>query len=398
MSSAPGGISLDPAEAARLRDLQGFDEPEDDEFGPEPPDEPGPEPLPVRWVSEALDDPPPEPPVLVEGFLRSGELAALGAGRAIGKSWIALQLATLLGRGEGHFLGTLPVRRPARVLIAQGELDQWGSASRWAKLTGDQGAPPGVAETFERFRIQVIRRRSLTRHEGGTDSQEWIDAILDHRLEATIAAHGFDVLILDPWAVFYSGSENSNDEVEEALSRLRDLSLRHGLATVVIHHFGKGTEARDPEDLWRGASRLADWASTRVTVLPHYTAAQAAKQGMTRADARRYLDVRFLCRSSRAPDDFSIRWDSDTGWFDLWTPGGRVASTRLNPVDLVEICAKSGGDWPSVKEAAKALDVHRDTATALLDAAARDGHLEEYPGPHGSRGFRLPRLKLGGGF
>ena len=94
------------------------------------------------------------------------------------------------------------------------------------------------------------------------------------------------VLVIDPWAVFYSGRENSNDEAELALAELRRLQLTHGLTVVVLHHFGKSESARDPEDLWRGASRLADWASTRVTLLPFYSAAQAKKIGLSRQQAR----------------------------------------------------------------------------------------------------------------
>ena len=105
------------------------------------------------------------------------------------------------------------------------------------------------------------------------------------RLEETIAEHRFDLLVIDPWAVYFAGSENSNDETEAALDKFRDLAMRYGLAVLILHHLGKATDARDPEDLSRGASRLADWASTRVTLLPHWTDAAAERQGMTRQQA-----------------------------------------------------------------------------------------------------------------
>ncbi|MHB1572153.1 MAG: AAA family ATPase, partial [Solirubrobacteraceae bacterium] len=253
--------------------------------------------LELRWAQDAIADPPSPRPTLVEGFLRRGELSVLGAARGVGKSWFAENLAVLGARGEGFLGGTLRVARPFKTLIAQGELDEYESAIRWAMLTGTGAVPIDVAESFSRWRLKTVRRRSST--SGGSDveswnqSDEWLEAILDDRVEATIAEHGFDLFVIDPWAVFFAGNENSNDEVESALDKLRVLSLRYGLAILILHHFGKAGDAREPEDLWRGASRLADWASTRVTFVPHFTDSAAKAQGMTRQQARRFVDVKF---------------------------------------------------------------------------------------------------------
>jgi RecA-family ATPase len=159
--------------------------------------------------------------------LRAGELGVIGAPRAIGKSWFGMNLAVLLDQGAGWVGGGLVVQRPARVLYCQGEIDEWESCRRWQMLTGTNATPVGVAETFERWRVRTVRRRSHTSGHNGTDrysdSEEWIDAQLDRRLEATVAEHGIDVLIIDPWAVYFAGNENSNDETEAALDKLRDL-------------------------------------------------------------------------------------------------------------------------------------------------------------------------------
>ena len=85
--------------------------------------------------------------------------------------------------------------------------------------------------------------------------------MLDDRVWATIEAEQFRLIIIDAWASFYSGEENSNDQTEAALLRLQELSDTTGVAVVIVHHFGKSNEGREPEDLWRGASRLADWAN-----------------------------------------------------------------------------------------------------------------------------------------
>jgi hypothetical protein len=184
--------------------------------------------------------------------------------------------------------------------------------------------------------------------------------------------------------VYFAGAENSNDEVEAGLDKLRDLTLRYGLSVVIFHHVGKATDVREPEDLWRGASRLADWASTRVTMMPHYTAKQAEEQNMGRQDARRFVDVRFLRRGEPTPD-FSMVIDHRTGWWGQWTPPGRP--TPANSVkaswEVAAECAKSGG-WASARKAAAALGCSVSTAGPRLDKAVLDGWLDESEGARGA--------------
>ena len=207
------------------------------------------EQLKVRWVTDAIAHPPPKPDVLIEGLLDAGELTVIGAGRGIGKSWLVLNIATLLGRGVGLLFGHLPVKKACKVLIVQGENSDYESWRRWRVLNGSD-APEGVAETFDRIRVRTTRKRSTTSSSSSIDGQqssdttEWVQAELDERLEAAIVEHGFEVVVIDPWAVFYCGNENSNDEVEEALEKLKDLSMRLGVAIIIVHHFGKSLDVR----------------------------------------------------------------------------------------------------------------------------------------------------------
>ena len=323
---------------------------------------------------------------LVDGILDQGDMTVLGAARAVGKSWWGMDLALKLAQGYGNFMGHFTVHRSARVLYCHGELDDWGAFDRWAKLTGGIDPPDGLLETFEGWQIRVSNRRVYTTPQ---ITDEVTVAVLDGRLEATIAAQRIEVLIIDPWAVFYGGRENSNDEAEAALRTLRDLQLRYGLAVVILHHFGKGDSAREPEDLWRGASRLADWAATRITLQAHYTPQQAAAQHMTRHQARQYADVKFLRRRYAPPNDFTVKLDLDTGQWKPWRdpnppmPGGR---TEVSITDLVQKCPKEG--WVSVIKAAAALGLAEGTARRMLEQAVMQGFLEEFRGPNRSRGFR----------
>ena len=331
----------------------------------------------------------PRPLPLVDGLLDQGELFVLGAARGIGKSWFGHDLADQLARGHGKVMGTYTVRRPARVLYCHGEADDWAAHDRWERLHGP-GEIPGLRETFEPWRIQIVRRRVTHSGDGVTTSEEHVQAHLDGRLEATILARETEVLILDPWAVFYGGRENANDEAELALATLRRLQLDHGLTVVILHHFGKANTARDPEDLWRGASRLADWASTRMTLLPFYSAEQARKIGLSRQQARQYATVKLLRRNHATPFDLAARWNPETGQWDRWrAPEGEGDSDPgPTPADVAAKCPVPDG-WASTVAAAAALSVSRDKARVLLEQAQQQGLLEEFDAGRNAKGWRV---------
>ncbi len=341
----------------------------------------------LLWVADTLDDPPPEPPVLVEGMLRAGELCVVGAPRAVGKSWFMANLAVLVSWGAGSLMGKLPIRRRSTVLYCNWELDPWASAGRWRMLLGDRQPGP-IAEVFEPWRLQVRRVRNTSAGETGTRTEEWFEGILDPAVEAVVASHGIGVLILDPWASFFAGDENSNDQVEAGLSQLRALALRHGTAIVIVHHLSKSKDARDPEDLWRGASRLADWASTRVTLLPHFTEREAKRAGLSPVEARRHIDVRFL-RRHEPTEPFSAVLGSD-GWWRAWQPGDGVRPVgRMTPSDVAEACRRSGGRWGSVSEARTALGVGKESVSALLSETVEAGLLVQEPGKGSAKAYRV---------
>jgi hypothetical protein len=346
-------------------------------------------------VSHAGDEPGyPRPPALVDGLLDAGDLLVLGAGRAVGKSWWGMDLADMLAAGAGQFMGAFNVQRPARVLYCHGELDDWGAHDRWRKLAG-AGTPDNLVETFTPWRVRVTHRRIHRQLGPDSVTDEVLEAIVDPRLEDTIAANQVEVLILDPWAFFYGGKENSNDEVEVALAQLRALQTRHGLTVVILHHFGKGGAdlMREPEDLWRGAGVLADRAHTRVTLTPLYTPRQAEDQGLDRHQARRYARAWFLRRRHIPPADMAIRWDVETGRWEQFKstivdPAAAVDRAGLSVTDMLQRIPDDG--WPSVRKAAAALEVSRATAEKVLDRAVAQGFLEEYRGPKGATGYRRP--------
>jgi hypothetical protein len=180
-----------------------------------------------------------------------------------------------------------------------------------------------------------------------------------------------------------------NDQTEAALGRLQELSDATGVAVVIVHHFGKSTQFREPEDLWRGASRLADWANTRVSLLPHFRSQKdAEEQGLSPVEARRYADVHFL-RNDEPTDPLVARLGED-GW---WSRIGNIEAPKrpalLSVDDVARACRESGGRWVRLADAKEALGVSQGATASLLQQAVREGVLVEEPGPRGARSFRL---------
>jgi hypothetical protein len=345
--------------------------------------------LDLHWVTETVANPPLVPDVIVDGMLRESELCVVGAPRAIGKSFFVGNLAVLVGRGQGRLLGVLNVRRSARVLVCNGELRPWQTARRWQMLTGGKDVPEGVAESFDRWKVGVERRKEIA---SGIDSgvraeREWWQGRLDERLRETVEANRFDVLILDAWASFFSGEENSNDQTEAALGKLQELSDKTGVAIVIIHHFGKSNEGRDREDLWRGASRLADWANTRVTLLPRFrTDKEAADAHIDPTQRRRYVNVAFL-RNDEPTDPIVAKLGENGWWDEVRSLEPTEPPRRLTPEDAAQACTRDGG-WPSATEATKALRIGREPAAVLLRQTEEAGLIVRGSGPRGTKTYR----------
>lgn len=351
------------------------------------------EPLDVRFVAETLRDPPPTPPVLIDGMVRQGELCVIGAPRAIGKSWLAMNIAALVARGDDYVFGTLQVRHAVPVLLCHGETTPWMAASRWATLLG--GTDPGpLAECFDPWHLSVVRTRHTTRTDDGESvSEDAMEGRLDRRLSDAVAEHGIGLLVVDPWASFYCGAESSNDEVEAALGQLRELSASTGVAVVIVHHVGKATWSRDPEDLWRGASRLADAASTRVTLLRKYTDDEALQLGLKLIEARRYVSVRFLRRERPTPDFTAVL--GEDGWWcrvqegDLLASPPRKASDRVTPEEVAVALRVDGGRWDSLSAAMTALGLSKEATRTALERAVSARLVSEERGRAGARSFVL---------
>jgi hypothetical protein len=160
-----------------------------------------------------------------------------------------------------------------------------------------------------------------------------------------------------------------------------------GVAIILVHHVGKTSDVREPEDLWRGASRLADWASTRITMLPHYSAAAAKKLDMGRHIARTHADLHFL-RRGEPVEDFSIKRGAD-GWWRRWEPTDNDEPVA-GGISARQVASYLGGQpGATTAQVAGNFGVAHATATRLLKTLEGSGIVVQGVGERNANTWRL---------
>jgi len=350
------------------------------------------EPSLIFWADDDTNEPP-EVDHLVTNLVARGDLTVIGAPRALGKTWATMQLADICTRGDGHMFGAeqLAATAPATVVYLQGELGRRGSFDRWRLAT--DGNPPHVAEVFERLQVKVTSTRVTSVEDGMTLADEYQRAIVDHRLEPLLEAVGADLLIIDPWATYYSGDENSNDQTEAAIDALTQMIRRVGCAGWIVHHITNKTthgNGAEPEDLWRGASRLADAVATRVTMLPHYTPARVKELGMDRFEARRFADVHIMQRNG--PPIPVLHTQRQGFTWEAWEGDDEESKVgrpeAIHDRDVTRALNALGGQ-ANISRIAGWLDVSRPTVVRRMDRLLALGVVAEQAGERGSKVFVL---------
>lgn len=352
-------------------------------------------PLPVTPVHELLANPPEPKPMLIEGLLAQGEMMVLAAARASYKSWASMSLAMSLADGYGRWLDTFAIRKRCRVLVIHGEMDASAAYGRWKLLLGNDTISPNIFDLYGAGRVIIAR----VRRQDGPETVETARAILPAGLEATVAEIRPDVIIIDPWAAFYGGAENSNDDADAVLNELGELARRHGLSVIATHHFSKATDQMEAENLWRGASLLADRVHTRVTLQPFYKPVDYKRMSMDRREGRRYATATFLCRTHSIPDDVTLRWSPDDGRFHPWAPDTddtptvsaddairkadekRYVKDMVDLTMLLEAAERMGGGFDSIRQAEMAMNVSWSKARRVLALGVHVGKLEAINNP-----------------
>ena len=337
-------------------------------------------------LTELLATPPPPPNYLLDSLWRAGEHAVLSAPRAVGKSWAALQLAVAVATG-GDFLG-FHVPAPHRVLYVSTELTDGALHGRFSQLEVPGHALGRIhvyAQGDLRLRTTSIqehfRKASSGTGHGKADeptgySKRYSLAELEPAgvMELMIEETGAEVVIIDPWAAFLDGNESDNSEVARACEILSDVGRRFGVSFVMVHHHGKATDKRsgDQHDGARGASRLMDWPSVRMTL----SRPSPGSDSMA-------LDI--TARNDRSPERFYVQLHA--GEAQPWrlastatTSGDGAADSHLAfALTVARHVHDHAGERISVASLKKARGKSEDAIKAALARADREGWITYEP-------------------
>ncbi len=161
------------------------------------------------------------PPIqfAINGFLQPG-FTILACRPKFGKSFLALQIAIAVATGNKAF-GRFDVLRPGKVLFYSLEDGQKRNQDRLRELSPTDEALDNIFFVFE------VENKLL---DGGMDE-----------IESAVAEVKPALLILDPFFMLAGTKQGRNfvrSEYEE-MSFFRQLSARHGIPVLLIHHTAK---------------------------------------------------------------------------------------------------------------------------------------------------------------
>lgn len=270
----------------------------------------------------------------------SGNVMVYGP-RGVGKTFFQLALAVALTTGQGLLRWPAPV--PVGVLYVDGEMQLDELRNR---ITALSNLPPTAPLEF--LTSQLVYQRC-----GGRDLILTSES-MRHEVEKILEARpAIRVLILDNISCLFSGiNEDSKQDWEPINAWL--IRLRHrGLATVLVHHAGKGGQQR-------GTSGREDSLDTVI---------QLSKPAM--ADAREgcHFELTFTkCRSVTGDDvaPLDVRLQTVNGKLQwVWQ------SIEVSKLDQARRLVAEGVSGPT--ELAEELGINKGYASRLLKKLKAEG-------------------------
>lgn len=184
--------------------------------------------------------------------LTEGGIAQVTGPGKIGKSTLLFG-NMLAGMAIGRDSLSFEIKKPWKVLCLNGENSNKTMKKRcqsWRKYYCID------EENSE------LMRNNLQFISGGFPIQS-VDGLT--KLRAILKEVAPDVLVIDPLKNFYSGEENSADDMRRFMMVLRALIQEFGISIIIVHHTGKKQNESGSIYTGRGSSLLADDAETTMS-------------------------------------------------------------------------------------------------------------------------------------
>jgi RecA-family ATPase len=205
-------------------------------------------PIGVRFI----DDVPPHPPELIPGFLPADGVTLISGPTNIGKSLLAIEVASALTTGSPLW-GHLPVHHKIkRVAYVLGE----HTASTVHRLFKVTGLPMGRDARIIGPEHLPVNRHLVVKGEPQSEAIEHYEKLVA----------GSELIIVDPLSAFIAGAnaESDNTAMRNLVDQFQWLGIQNHAPALMLGHFGKPTKQKDGSEehrtsyASRGASSAED--------------------------------------------------------------------------------------------------------------------------------------------
>jgi RecA-family ATPase len=259
-------------------------------------------PIPWAEVGEPITAPiKPGPPDLIPGLVpKNGQLVIAGETN-IGKSLVALEIVSSLITGKQLWGELEPTEKLGKILYILGE---------------------HYNDVIKRlWQITDLPMTDDVRLVGPDDlgTKKWLVQNGKQNIEAiehlTNLAKGVDLVVFDPLAAFFVGTDTENDNpgMRVVLDTMSTITQTSGASCIILAHQGKPSMGKNGEEFTRtkyairGASSVED-AATNIFYMGHLTGGSGAATG---ADASRLFSIRKRKYKGDAPDEYKLLRDRD---------------------------------------------------------------------------------------
>lgn len=316
--------------------------------------------LKVRSLSDLMHSPPKEPGAVLAPWWREAEAAMLYAPTGAGKSMLALTLALAIA-GGGEVLGW-GAPTPRRVLLVDGEMSEHTIYSRLLALMAAAGLSSS-AQALAAENIGVLARQGQAWDVGFPDlaTDDGGDQLL-----ALVEQQGAQVVVLDNLSTLASVADENAASSFTKPNLLVQRLKQQNVATLVIHHAGKGSSQPGRSASYRGSSNLATTFDAIVGLTPLH--GSRSGEGV----AVELVFEKYRHAPTGATGKLDIRLEPDSAGVLQWKHEQSRSEALSHMVALIR-----SGDVGSWEELAAGVGAARSTVILRVQDAERRGLLQK---------------------
>jgi hypothetical protein len=275
-----------------------------------------------------IKNPPPKPPVLIEGILDKGDKLVLGGASKTKKTWSSLDLAISVATGTPWWGFDT---KQGKVLYLNFELQPYSIAARlsWVRKAKKVNLDEGW------FHLSNLRGSAC-------DGAAFVDQVLKE-----LEAKDYDLIMIDPIYKCLGGrNENDAGEVAGLCNAFEKLAVKTGAAVILVAHFSKGNQSgKSPIDRIVGSGVWGRDGDSILTVTEH------DQDGAFTVDA--------TIRNHVEPDSFVIRWQKPLMVRDASLDPGKLRKAKgrgkvYDDDDIVNVLPPAGLTYTEWFKAARA--------------------------------------------